>query len=141
MCDEESRKRRRCLTAGSEGEDSGCQIGSPRVWNLLQLVHKQTHTHTRNKLRPVKGGKEHVEKSGSTVQPCCSISQEGVNALWWPLRCTAPLSRNGQCIRSNYINRSEIFCFYGDQCESFSTKACQVLNIAGSVMCHCQMDM
>lgn len=28
--DEESRKRRRCLTVGGEGEDSGCQIRSPR---------------------------------------------------------------------------------------------------------------
>lgn len=32
--DEESRKRRGCLTVGGEGEDSGCQIGSPRLWNL-----------------------------------------------------------------------------------------------------------
>lgn len=40
------RKRRRCLTAGGEGEDSGCQIGSPRLWNQLPLVHKNTHAYT-----------------------------------------------------------------------------------------------
>lgn len=48
--DEESRKRRRCLTVGGEGEDSGCQIGSPRLWNLQRLYtkkHTNTHTHTK----------------------------------------------------------------------------------------------
>lgn len=40
---EESRKRRRCLTVGGEGEDSGCQIGSLRLWNLLRSYTKKTH--------------------------------------------------------------------------------------------------
>lgn len=44
-------------------------------------------------------------------------------------------------ISLNYINRAEISSFYGNKCESFRTMACQVLNIAVRVMCHCQTDM
>lgn len=100
--DEESRKRRRCLTVGGEGEDSGCQIGSPRLWNLQRLcteTHTYTHTVTE-KLDRVRGRGAAV---GKVIQRCsaCShgwqqrVGQQGVNALWWPLSRTAPLSRNG----------------------------------------------
>lgn len=60
--DEENRKRRRCLTVGGEGEDSGCQIGSPRLWNLHRSYTKKTkHTHTHKvneKLDCVRGEEE-----------------------------------------------------------------------------------
>ncbi len=63
--DEESRKRRRCLTVGGEGEDSGCQIGSPRLWNLHHtLTHEINET-----LDCVRGGEEDVEKTSSAAQP------------------------------------------------------------------------
>lgn len=50
--DEGSRKGRRCLTVGGEGEDSGCQIGSPRLWNRHHSsanTHARTHTHALSK--------------------------------------------------------------------------------------------
>ena len=35
------------------------------------------------------------------IERCSACSQQGVNALWWPLSWTAPLSRNGRihCIQ------------------------------------------
>lgn len=100
--DEESRKRRRCLTVGGEGEDSGCQIGSLRLWNPLRLYTKK-HTLTNHmKSFTVWGGRDEDVERG--IQRCSARSQEwqrrsgqqGVNALWWPLSWAAPLSRNGR---------------------------------------------
>lgn len=44
--DEDSRKRRRHLAVGGEGEDSGCQIRSLRLWKMKHLYTMYTETHT-----------------------------------------------------------------------------------------------
>lgn len=84
----------------------------------------------------MRGREEDVKKSGNEASANKGLMASGglrAALLYYP--------EMDKSIRSNYINHAEISCFYGNKCESFCTIACQVLNIAERVMCHCQMDM
>lgn len=87
------RKRRRCLTAGGEGEDSGCQIGSRRLRNLLPPLHKNTLAGKHNEWR------------------CCAAHRGNKGLMPYSgLRAAEPhYPEMDKSIWSNYINQWNIW--------------------------------
>lgn len=141
----------------------GRQIGSLRTWSVCIL----TNTQTRKQKFPTSlmaggggggvGAEEDEQKFRQRCPACggrqavtASASQR-VNGLWCPPPPPPPsptpprdaplhYPKMVKSISFNYIKQAEISSFYGNKCESLRTPACQVLNIAVRVMCHCQTD-
>lgn len=151
----EAGRRGDVLTAGGEDEDLDRPNWFSQDLECASSKHTHTHINTHKQKSGVSDGGEVQRKTGRSSGGATQLVAErpGCQPVSQPrgerppvaseLRRAAPrhYPKMVKSISSNYIRRAEISCFYGNKCESFRTMACQVLNIAVRVMCHCQTDM
>lgn len=127
------------LTAGGEDEDSG------RPNWLSEDLECASSKQTRINKNLQGGGRwgatfrRHCTACGRRTE--CQPASRGLMPSGGLQAVPLHYPKMVKSISSNYINHTEICSFYGNTCESFRSTACQVLNIAGRVMCHCQTNM